>query len=351
MVLAAGVGSRLEPLTTQLPKPLVPIANCPVMEHIVRLLADHGFSEICANLHHLPDLIEGYFQDSVSSKIHFLREKELSGDAGGVRACHSFLGQSTFMVLMGDSLTDADLTAVFSEHKKKKALATIGLKQVEDVSRFGVAVLDQDGWIKGFQEKPSPTEAKSNLVSTAIYVLEPEVFNYIPKSGMFGFGRQLFPALVQQGLPVLGVEIDGYWIDVGTIEHYRQANFDALAGQVAVQIPGRLTARTSESSTVWLADGAILEPNVVIEGHALIGRGTIIRSGTRLSGSVVVGDHCLIERNVSLHNTIVWSNVQVGAEAHLTDSIIARHVRVEAATSSIGITVVNEDSSAKVVLT
>src|SRR5271156_5939253 len=178
MVLAAGVGSRLEPLTVQTPKPLVPIANIPVMEHLLKLLKRHDFAEICANVHYLPDQITSYFQDgsSIGIKMHFLEEKELSGDAGGVRACHDFLGGTTFVVLMGDLLTDADLTKIVAEHKQKNALATIGLKRVSDVSHFGIAVRDQSGMITAFQEKPQPHEAKSDLASTGIYVLEPEVF-------------------------------------------------------------------------------------------------------------------------------------------------------------------------------
>jgi mannose-1-phosphate guanylyltransferase len=345
MVLAAGVGSRLEPLTTQIPKPLVPIANVPVMEHILRLLKRHDFSEVCANLHYLPEQIENYFQDGSAQgvKLHFLREAELSGDAGGVRACRKFLGDSTFIVLMGDSLTDSDLGALISEHKAKKALATIGLKRVDDVSRFGVALLDGDGWIKGFQEKPRAEEAKSKLASTAIYILEPQIFDYIPKEGSYGFGRQLFPKLVEAGLPILGVEIHGYWLDVGTLDHYRQANFDALAGLVDLPIPGKLIS--DRPSRIWLEEGAVLEPGVKIDGTEknsaiIIGKNSVIHSGARLVGSVVVGEDCTIEAQSVLKNTVLWSGSRVGAAVKITDSIIGSNLQIESGKIYDGVAVV-----------
>ncbi len=351
MVLAAGVGSRLEPLTIQTPKPLVPIANVPVMKHILQLLRKHDFSEVCANLHYLPDQIENYFQDgsALGIKLHFLREEKLSGDAGGVRACRKFLGDSTFIVLMGDSLTDADLSAIVSEHKAKKALATIGLKHVDDVSRFGVALLDGDGWIRGFQEKPQPDEAKSNLVSTAIYVLEPQVFEHIPKEGTYGFGRQLFPKLVESGLPILGVEIDGYWLDVGTIDHYRQANFDALGGLVELEIPGKLAVNQSGApSKIWLEEGAMLEPGVVIEGAGgsegaiVIGKNSIIRSGARLIGSVVIGENCSVGSQTLLKNSILWSGSQVKSAVTITGSIIGSNMQIESGKTYDGVVAMPE---------
>jgi mannose-1-phosphate guanylyltransferase/mannose-1-phosphate guanylyltransferase/phosphomannomutase len=244
MVLAAGVGTRLDPLTTQIPKPLVPVANRPVMQHILELLKQHGITDIASNLHYQPEKIRDYFGDGgkFGIELQYKLETELSGDAGGVRACRKFLQDDTFIVLMGDLLTDCDLTKVIAEHKRKKALATIAVKQVEDVSHFGVVVRDANGFITGFQEKPSPQEALSNYASCGIYVLEPEIFDHIPQTGSYGFGRQLFPTLVDEGHPVLGVSIDEYyWSDVGTIDQYWQSNLDALCGRVKICLPGKKT--------------------------------------------------------------------------------------------------------------
>jgi mannose-1-phosphate guanylyltransferase/phosphomannomutase len=353
MVLAAGVGSRLEPLTTQTPKPLVPIANVPVMEHILKLLKRHEFADICANVHYLPDQIKDYFEDGsrLGINLHFLEEKELSGDAGGVRACRDFLSGTTFVVLMGDLLTDADLTEIVRQHKKKKALASIGLKRVREVSHFGIAVLDQAGLITAFQEKPQAHEAKSDLASTGIYILEPEVFNYIPDKGSYGFGRQLFPSLVEKGFPVLGVEIEGYWSDVGTLTQYRQANFDTLAGLVHLDVPGHVKMSPDHlHSKVWLEEGAIIEPNVVIEGPALIGKNSIVRSGAHLSGSVVIGENCIIQEGARIQNSILWSGAQVKSRAEIIDTILGKNVQIESGKIYTGVAAVPESSSEQVAL-
>ena len=191
MVLAAGVGSRLDPLTSQVPKPLVPVLNVPVIEHIFKLLAKHGITDVCANLHYLSEQIIAYCGNGERFGINLTLKPEpkLSGDAGGVRFCREFLEGGTFMVIMGDLLTDADLTSIINTHKSKKALASIAVKAVpnEEVSSFGVVVRNEEGFITGFQEKPKPEEALSNMISTGIYIFEPEVFNYIPKEGDFGF--------------------------------------------------------------------------------------------------------------------------------------------------------------------
>ncbi len=322
MVLAAGVGSRLEPLTSRVPKPLVPITNVPVMEHIVRLLKHHGYDQLIANLHYLPKQLETHFGDGskFGVDITFRFERDLSGDAGGVRACRDFLGDDTFLVLMGDLLTDCDLTAIVAEHKRKGALASIAVKQVPDVEHFGVVVRDENGFITGFQEKPKQEEALSNLASTGIYVLEPEVFDHMPRDGMYGFGRQLFPELLKKGAPVLGVEFKSYWSDVGTIAQYRQSNFDALDGLVGVSIPGRKSM--DENGVVYMGDEAYLDEKVQINGRLLLGKRSELARGTRCSGSVIIGDNCIVEEDVVLHNVLVWPNSRIERGASLENCIV-----------------------------
>lgn len=332
MVLAAGVGSRLDPLTSQVPKPIVPIANIPVMEHILALLSRHGFTEVAANLHYLPHKITEYFSESLvghyNLKIHFNHEETLSGDAGGVRSCKQFLSDGTFIVMMGDLLTDADLTHIVSEHKRKKALATIGIKKVEDVSHFGVVLTDKDGFITGFQEKPQPHEALSNLASTGIYVLEPEVFNHIPMEGTYGFGRQLFPKLVESGLPVLGVEILSYWNDVGTIEQYRLTNFDALDGKVDIPLPGQKTEKRN-GLTMWLSEGAVYEDDSMFAGKIMLGKNTRVGAGVQLKGRVIIGDNCVIEPGAQIEDSVIWSNTRIQSKASLCDCIIGSDCEVK----------------------
>jgi len=329
MVLAAGVGTRLEPLTTQTPKPLVPVANIPVMEHILKLLKEHNFTDVCANLHYMPEQIQNCFGDGsrLGINLHTVYEKELSGDAGGVRACRNFLGDSTFIVLMGDLLTDADLTAVMKEHKSKGALASIALKKVKDVSHFGVALLNEEGFITGFQEKPAPEKALSDLASTGIYILEPAVFDHIPKEGQFGFGRQLFPLLVDKGLPVLGIEVDTYWSDVGTIDQYRSSNFDALAQHIHLSLPG--AKQKNSSHNIWISDESSIHPGAKIAGHVLLGARSTVKEGVELYGTVVIGSDCEIEAGARLQDCVVWDGARIGAKAQLVDTVVARNCKIE----------------------
>lgn len=342
MILAAGVGSRLDPLTSQLPKPLVPVANQPVMEHILKLLKAHGIQDVISNLHYLPDKIRNYFGDGskLGMNLDFRFEPELTGDAGGVRACREYFGQDTFIVLMGDLLTDADLSRVIAEHKRKKAIATIGIKQVEDVSQFGVVLTDKDGFITGFQEKPAPEEALSNFASTGIYILEPEVFDLMPKEGTYGFGRQLFPKVLQEKLPLLAVDLSTYWSDVGTIQQYRMSNFHALEGELSVELPGERIA------SGYIAENAKLESGVQADGSLLLGRRSHIASGVKIKGRVIIGDNCRIERNAVLEDTIVWSNSVVEENASLKNCIVGSGCVVQNGTSHSQVTAVKWPAAA-----
>lgn len=336
MVLAAGVGSRLDPLTSQLPKPLVPVANRPVMEHLIRLLAFNGFENIISNLHYLPEKISSYFGDGskFGVNLNYRLEKELSGDAGGVRACKDFFGQDSFMVIMGDLLTDAALSHIYAEHKRRGALATIAVKKVADVSQFGVVLRDNEGFITGFQEKPRPEEALSNCASTGIYILEPSIFDYMPKEGSYGFGRQLFPSLVEMGLPVLSVDIGSYWSDVGTIQQYRQSNFDALEGtlQLADCLPKHELGYLSRTSQI--AGG------VSVEGSLMLGENSSIESGVKIRGKVIIGDNCRIESDAYLEDTIVWSNSIVESNASLKHCIVGSSCVVQKSSEHHQITAV-----------
>lgn len=328
MVLAAGVGSRLEPLTTQLPKPIVPVANVPVMEHMLKLLAKHGFTDICANLHYMPEKIVEYFGDGKKFGVNLTlrREEKLSGDAGGVRALREFLQDDTFIVTMGDLITDADLSRIIKEHKAKKALASIAVKEMDDVSRFGVVVTDENGFITGFQEKPSNEEALSKFISTGIYILEPEIFDHMPATGEYGFGRQLFPSLVAKKLPVLAVQIDGYWSDVGCVEQYRESNFDALSGKVKVDLPGKKENRGQ--AQVWMGENSQIDANAQITGNLMLGRNCRIESGATFSGSVILGDDVVVESGANLTDSIVWSNSKIGAGSEIKNSVIGSRCTV-----------------------
>ncbi len=311
MVLAAGVGSRLEPVSHHIPKPLVPVLNIPVISHILYGLQKHGINEVIANTHYLADTLSEYFQKNSPEgiSVELLEEKELSGDAGGVRACRAFLDSETFVVIMGDLLTNADISRLLMAHKEKGAIATIGLKRVENVSRFGVARRDQDGFIKEFQEKPEPGREISNDISTGIYILEPEVFEHIPKSGVYGFGRQLFPLLVKKGLKVLGENIDGYWSDIGTLTDLYKANMEALNGKF------QLARKAPECKQDF--------PDIKFEGTYLLGEKLQIGKNSMIGNNCIIGNDSVIGENVQLKNCLVFSDSQIESGSIIENCIFA----------------------------
>lgn len=233
MIMAAGVGTRLHPLTIDRPKPMVPIVGRPLMEHIIYLLRNHGVTQLVANLHYLPDNIRSYFGDGSGFGVNlkYTFEQELMGTAGGVKNNQDFLDE-TFVVVSGDALTDINLRAFLSFHKQQGAIASIALKPMEEVERFGVVIADTKYRITNFQEKPKVEEALSNLVNTGIYIFEPEIFDYIPSGEFYDFGKNLFPRLALGGMPFYGYITEDYWYDVGNVEAYTQAQKDAEQGKV-----------------------------------------------------------------------------------------------------------------------
>ena len=325
VVLAAGVGSRLDPLTKQLPKPLIPFANFPVMEHILCLLKRHGITQTVSNVHYLPESVVSYFADGSRLGLHstFVRESMLTGDAGGVRACREHLKDGSFLVIMGDLITDLDVGYVIRQHREKGALASIALKQVKDVERFGVAVIDPDSRIVEFQEKPSRETAKSNLASTGVYVFEPKIFDYIGDDAEVSFGHDVFPRLVKEKLPLLGVEVWGYWSDIGTISQYKNSTSDALHGLIDIELPGH------QFHHGWIGDGSTIRGTSLVDGLVQIGRNTHIADDVTLKGFVVIGDNCLIERGTTVQNSIIWSSTVIGAGSNIADSVIGSrcHIR------------------------
>ncbi|MGE5588920.1 MAG: sugar phosphate nucleotidyltransferase [Clostridia bacterium] len=323
MVMAAGVGSRLEPLTVNVPKPMVPVVTRPAMEHILALLRRHGVTEVVANLWHLPESIEAYFGNGAAFgvSLRYSREEELRGTAGGVLAAKSLLlshaGEATFLLIAGDALTCADLTRLVEFHREKRALVTIGLKPVADPSRFGVVVTDDDGRVLAFQEKLGPGEARSNLANTMIYVFEPEIFDHIPAKGAPDFGKDVFPRLVREGAPFYGLVLDEYWCDIGTLSQYRLAHRDILSGAVNIDIPGR-----EVSPGVWVGEGAEIHRAATLLAPVLIGRGARVGPGVRVGPYSVIGDNCVVDEGAHVFQSVIWNNTRVGREATLNDCVV-----------------------------
>src|SRR5438552_17239159 len=239
VVMAGGEGTRLRPLTSNQPKPMVPIVGKPCMEHIVELLRTHGFEDVIITVAFLPQAIRSYFGDgeSLGVNIEYSVEESPLGTAGSVRLASDRL-DDTFLVISGDALCDIDLGKIVEFHRRQGAACTIGLKSVENPLEFGIVVTDEDGRVGGFLEKPSCGQVFSDTSNTGIYVLEPEVLKHIPQDRPYDFSKELFPLLLEMGRPIYGHVFDGYWQDIGDLDQYRQANFDALDERVRVEITG-----------------------------------------------------------------------------------------------------------------
>jgi mannose-1-phosphate guanylyltransferase len=312
MVLAAGLGTRLRPLTYEITKPMVPVLDRPVMEHIVDLLARHSFGEVIANLHYFPDSIREHFGE----RLHYRYEQELLGTAGGVRACADFFGQEPFLVISGDALTDIDLTALVSRHRDSGGIATLAVKKVADTREYGVVLHDREGRITGFQEKPSPAEALSNLGNCGIYVFSPEIFEYFPSRPFVDWAQDVFPVLLENDVPFHIHEVREYWNDVGSLAELRQGTFDALRGELHLDIEGEELA-----PGVIVAGSSTLPADGEFDGPLWIGRDVRLGAGVRLMGPVVIGDGASIGDGVQLRESIVFPGTELAPGAILIGAI------------------------------
>ncbi|HET7856605.1 MAG TPA: NDP-sugar synthase, partial [Gaiellaceae bacterium] len=267
VVMAGGEGTRLRPLTSNQPKPMVSIVGKPCMEHILELLKAHGFEDVIVTVAFLPQAIRSYFGsgESIEMNIEYSVEESPLGTAGSVRLASGRL-DDTFLVISGDALCDFDLGKLVRFHKEKGSAATIALKSVENPLEFGIVVTDDEGRVERFLEKPSWSQVFSDTINTGVYVLEAEVLNHVPTDRPYDFSKELFPLLLEMGRPVYGHVVEGYWQDIGNLTQYRQANFDALDGSARLRIPGvRLRGN------VWLGEGVEIDDIDRIEGPAYLG--------------------------------------------------------------------------------
>jgi len=319
MVMAAGLGTRLRPLTYEVPKPMVPVVNRPVMEHILELLPRHGFSEVIANLHWFPETIRERFGDgsALGVDLTYSYEDELLGTAGGVRNVAEFFGSESFLVMAGDALTDIDLAALRAAHESNGGVATLAVRRVANVSEFGVVIAGSDGRVQGFQEKPDPAEALSDLANCMIYVLEPEVFDYFPDKPVVDFALDVFPALLENDVPFHVHTIDAYWNDVGSLPEYLQGNLDALEGTVKVEARGSVLEPSGGDAAVDTG-----EPGV--NGPVLVGENCELGAEARLDGPLVIGDRCAIAPGARVKHSVLLPGSQVPAGAIVAGAIYGR---------------------------
>ncbi|MBX9880231.1 MAG: NTP transferase domain-containing protein [Candidatus Obscuribacterales bacterium] len=342
VIMAGGSGTRLRPLTSDLPKPMVPVANKPMAEHIVNLLRKHNFDDIVFTLHYLPEAIENYFGDGSEFGVNIRYSTEHGkplGTAGCVKAIQDNL-DSTFLVISGDCLTDIDLTKAIQFHKEKKSKATIVLKRVENPLDYGVVITDGENRIQRFVEKPGASEIFSDTVNSGIYILEPEVLLYIIMGREQDFSNDLFPLLLLRNEPMYGYVADGYWCDIGNLAVYRQAHLDILDGKVKLEI-----AEQQIVPGVFVGQGTEIDPKANLEAPILIGSNCRIGRDTHLGPHTVIGDNVIVQEKVSLKQPIIWSGSYISNEAQLRACILCKSVTVHRGAEILEGAVIGADSS------
>jgi mannose-1-phosphate guanylyltransferase/phosphomannomutase len=327
VIMAGGEGSRLRPLTIRRPKPMVPVVDRPTIVHIMELLKRHGITEVVITLQYLASVIQEYLGDGTTfgMKIHYTVEESPLGTAGSVREATDLLDE-TFVVVSGDALTDFDLTAAIRYHEEQNATATILLKRMANPLDYGVVIMDDEGRVRQFQEKPSWGEVFSDSVNTGIYILEPKVFEHYEAGQAYDFSNQLFPKLLEKGEPIFGYVAEGYWCDVGSIPEYMQASADYLEG--LANLP-RLGRETEPGSRIWVEDEVEIDRDAQITGPVYLGPGVKIKSGAVVRGPAVIREFSIVDSRATIDRAIIWRNCYVGERAEVRGAILQTQVNVK----------------------
>ena len=311
MIMAAGVGSRLEPLSSVVPKPLVPLANMPTMDILVKHLVSYGIKDIVSNTYHKAEAIQEHYSACNIANMEFIREIELSGTAGGVKKCQFFFDEGDdFIIMSGDGLTDINIEAAYESHKKSNAIVTIVAKDVahKEVSKYGIIVPDKNGFVESFQEKPSLEEAKSNLANTGIYIFNYEIFNFIPENTFYDFAKNVFPSIMESGLKINTYIHTGYWSDIGSLDVYHQSNIDLLNKAIKTYQP-TVTKTTN--------------------GQYTVGKNTAIPTDISIEKDCIIGSNSNLGKNVTIKNSIIWDNVTIADVVEIEHSIILSNMKIE----------------------
>ncbi|OQX73309.1 MAG: mannose-1-phosphate guanyltransferase [Campylobacteraceae bacterium 4484_4] len=329
VLMAGGFGTRIQPLTNSIPKPMLPIVNVPMMEHILNRLKHSGIEEIVILLYFKPEVIKNHFKDGSKwgVKITYVLPDDDYGTAGAVGYAREYL-DTTFLIVSGDLVTDFDFEKMIDFHTKNASKLTITLTPVEDPLQFGVVITDKEGKIERFLEKPSWGEVFSDTINTGIYLIEPEILRYIPSNVSYDFSKDLFPKLMEEGITLWGCTLQGYWRDVGNPDSYREVHHDILSGSVVYDIPGQSIQK--ESGTLYLDQEVSLPESVVIKGRVVIGRGSVISEGVELK-DCVIGANCSIAKESVIEDSVLWDRVSIGAVSQIHNSVICNDTLIEEA--------------------
>ena len=328
VVLAGGFGTRIKPLTYSLPKPMLPLGGKPIIEHVINLVKHNGFNDLIFLLYFQPDAIKNYLSDGsgLGVKINYMIPPEDYGTAGAVKYASDILkGDEPFLVISGDLLADVDLAAMFTFHKEKNAMVTIGLTSVKDPLQFGIVITDKDGRVVRFLEKPGWGEVFSDSVNAGIYIVDPAILDNIPGKQSFDFSHDLFPRLLGEEKPIYGYILSGYWRDVGDPSSYIQANMDILAGRVNVKGSG--SRMDVVGKDIWLGENAEIANDAQLEGTVIVGRSVRINGGSRIVNSII-GNSTIIGQSANIIDSVIWDDTNVGESTSIDSSVICSKVRI-----------------------
>ncbi|MDR3256232.1 MAG: NDP-sugar synthase [Endomicrobium sp.] len=321
-VLAAGVGTRLRPLTNNIPKPMISILGKPALYYTFLNLLKNGFDSACVNTYYRSDVITDFFKDNkIGIKLEFSHEKKLLGTAGAIKNKEYFF-DDTFLVMSGDGLTDIDLRKAINFHNKKKSIATIVLKKIDLRFEYGIAITNKNSEIKTFVEKPLWGDVFDDKVNTGIYIFEPEVFKFIPKNKFFDFSMDLFPLLMKKKKKIYGYLMEEYWTDIGNIIEYKKGVFDALEGKIKVDIG------IKNKGSKYISFNAKIDKSVKIQGPCFIGNNVIIEKNAVIKPFAVISDNVKISKNASVEKSIIWENSKVGNNVNITNTIIGYDILI-----------------------
>jgi len=343
IIMAGGEGSRLRPLTCGIPKPMVPVLNKPIMSYIIGLLKEHKFNDIGITLQYLPEVIRNHFGNGsdYQANLKYFVEKTPLGTAGSVKNAETFLDE-TFIVISGDALTDFNLSEAVDFHRKNGAIATLVLTRVPCPLEYGVVITSKDGRINQFLEKPSWGEVFSDTVNTGIYILEPEVLNFVPEGQKFDFSKDLFPLLLKNRKPLFGVVLTGYWCDIGDLRQYLQAHYDFLSGKVGLPIPAK-----EIRSGIFTGNDVQIDPTARINGPVFIGENTTIGRNCSIGQFTVIGLGCTIQEKTSIKRSVLWNNVFTGPGVNLRGAVLGSRVQVQSGSNIYEGAVIGSDSVIK----
>ncbi len=325
VIMAGGEGTRLRPLTINRPKPMVPVLNRPLMEYAVERLSESNFKDIYITLHYLPIVVTGYFEDGArwNVNLRYSVEDRPLGTAGGVKAAVGNI-DDTLVVISGDLFSDIDLNKMFAFHKSKGSMFTMALVEVENPLEFGVALLDSDGMLKKFLEKPGWGEVFSNTINAGIYIMEPEILRLIPEGSEFDFSRDLIPLLLKKGYPIYGYVHDGYWRDIGSTQQYMRVHEELLENLRGVKILSKPLG-----NNIYIGDNSVIDPTATINGPTIIGSNVTIRENAVVGPYAVIGNDVIIERNARIERSIVWNGSFIGSRSRLNGSIVGERVMIK----------------------